>query len=82
MESAPSVFSLPRFILFFFTLAVQICFCLPYAFLKYGLLLAIASLLFRALILGNASFFLTGHFDQSSFVLGGAITRLNVSYNK
>jgi hypothetical protein len=31
----------------FFTLAVQICFCLP--FLKYGLLLAIGSPLFRAL---------------------------------
>jgi hypothetical protein len=38
----------------FFTLAVQICFCLP--FLKYGLLLAIGSpALFRALNSGTKS---------------------------
>jgi hypothetical protein len=35
----------------FFTLAVQICFCQP--FLNYGLLLAIGSLLFRALFLSK-----------------------------
>jgi hypothetical protein len=32
----------------FFTLAIRICFCLP--FLKYGLPLAIGSPLFRALL--------------------------------
>jgi hypothetical protein len=49
----------------FFTLAVQICFCLP--FLKYGLLLAIDSPLFRALV-ANTSQNIGGGGDSVSTI--------------